>query len=315
MASTTLSPALLNRLRMRQVTLLLAIEVHGTLHAASTALGMTQPAATKMLHALEDTLGQTLFDRIGRGLQINSAGLCVTHYFKGLRGSMQVLTRELEALRLGSAGKLLIGSIMAASPAHLTDALIRLKTLFPLMAVEIAVGTSDRLMEQLHEGVLDLVIGRLPALGNAGMNPDYAFAPIADEALSVVVSIAHPLADGRQVIFKDLLHYPWILQPTGSPMREVIEQEFKARHVPLPRGLIETASILTTTNLIARTEMIAVIPQSIAGRYAQHGLLRIVPYAISHHLAAYGSIVRKDRPVSAAAQAFLELLHVQEPRS
>jgi DNA-binding transcriptional LysR family regulator len=43
---------LLNRLRMRQVALLLAIGEHGTLRAAATELGMTQPAATKMLHEL-----------------------------------------------------------------------------------------------------------------------------------------------------------------------------------------------------------------------------------------------------------------------
>ncbi len=38
------------------------------------------------------------------------------------------------------------GSIMAASPSLLTGALIRLKALYPLLAVEITVGTSDRLL-------------------------------------------------------------------------------------------------------------------------------------------------------------------------
>lgn len=299
------TPQLLNRLRMRQVALMLSIEAHGTLHAASAELGMTQPAATKMLRGLEDALGQLLFERIGRGLQINPAGLCVTNYFRGMRGSMEALTRELQELRLGSAGKLRIGSIMAASPAHLSDTLIRLKKIYPLLAVEISVGTSDRLVEQLHEGVLDLVIGRM--LGNN--NAAYVFRPIADEALSVVVACTHPLVGKRKVTFAAMQQYPWILQPTGSPMRDVIELEFKALHTPLPRGLIETASILTTTNLIARTAMIAVIPESLASRYQKHGLLRILPYEIHQRLAAYGSIVRKDRPASAAVGQFLSLLH------
>ena len=63
---------LLNRLRMRQVALLLAIEASGTLGAAARAIGMTQPAATKMLHELEATLGQNLFDRVGRVLKLNA---------------------------------------------------------------------------------------------------------------------------------------------------------------------------------------------------------------------------------------------------
>lgn len=302
-ADTT--PQLLNRLRMRQIALLLAIEEHGTLRAASAQLGMTQPAATKMLHELEGALGQPLFERVGRGLKLTSAGQCVMNYFRGMRGAMEALNRELQELRLGSAGKLFIGSIMAASPAHLTDALIRLKETFPLLSVEISVGTSDRLMEQLREGVLDVVIGRVLSLSS----PDYRFRPIADEALSVIAANEHPLAAQRSVGFSALLHYPWILQPAGSPMRDVMEQEFRTHHAPLPKGLIETASILTTTNLIARTQMIAVIPQSVASRYEQHGLLRILPYTIRHRLAAYGSIVRRDRPASMAAARFLELLH------
>ena len=47
--ATTQTPQLLNRLRLRQVALLLAIGRRGTLRAAAAELGMTQPAATKML--------------------------------------------------------------------------------------------------------------------------------------------------------------------------------------------------------------------------------------------------------------------------
>jgi DNA-binding transcriptional LysR family regulator len=307
---TTDTPApsqLLNRLRMRQVALLLAIEELGTLHAASATLGMTQPAATKMLHELEDALGQTLFDRVGRGLQLNDAGQCVLAHFHGMQGTISALSRELKALRQGSAGKLFIGSIMAASPAFLTQALIRLKAQYPLLAVEITVATSDRLLELLQEGALDLVIGRVTST----TPDDYLFSPIAQEPLSVIVAQGHPLTRQRRVKFAALLDYPWILQPQGSPMRDVVEQEFKTHLARLPKGLIETASILTTTNLIAQTDMVAVIPQSIASRYEQHGLLAIVPYTLSHQLEAFGSILRKDRPPNRAAAALMELLLAQ----
>jgi DNA-binding transcriptional LysR family regulator len=59
------TPQLLNRLRMRQIALILAIEDRRTLRAAAGQLGLTQPAATKMLHELESALGQSLFDRVG----------------------------------------------------------------------------------------------------------------------------------------------------------------------------------------------------------------------------------------------------------
>ena len=111
-ATTDTTTQLLNRLRMRQVALLLAIDAQRTLHAAAQQMGMTQPAATKMLHELEDALGQPLFDRVGRGLQLNPAGQAVLNTFRGMRGTMEALNRELQELRLGGAGKLFIGSII-----------------------------------------------------------------------------------------------------------------------------------------------------------------------------------------------------------
>ncbi|NMM91203.1 LysR family transcriptional regulator [Rhodococcus sp. SRB_17] len=299
------TPQLLNRLRMRQIALMLAIEERKTLRGAAGQLGLSQPAATKMLHELENALGQPLFDRVGRGLQLNAAGERVMGYFRGIRGSMEALNRDLGELRLGSAGRFAVGSIMAASPGRLTEALVGLKAQFPLLAVEIAVDTSDRLLAQLHEGVLEVVIGRLVSDAAQGC----VFHAIDDEGLAVVVGNHHPLARERRVDFAALLAYPWILQPSGSPMREVVERECRDHQAQLPRGLVETGSILTTINLIRRSEMVAVIPEAVARRDAQHQVLSIVDYPLRQKLAAYGSIVRRDRPPSGAALRFLELLH------
>ncbi|MEG0937764.1 MAG: LysR family transcriptional regulator [Comamonas sp.] len=299
------TPQLLNRLRMRQVALMLAIEERQTLRAAAAVLGLTQPAATKMLHELENALGQPLFERVGRRLQRNEAGERVLAYFHSLRGNIEALNRELGELRHGSAGRLVIGSIMAASPGRLTQALLELKKELPLLEVEVAVDTSDRLLAQLQEGVLEVVLGRMTTA--AGEN--CTFRVIDDESLAVIVSNEHPLRRAQPITFQALQAYSWVLQPPGSPMRTLIEQEFRENCSPLPRGLIETGSILTTMNLVRSSDMVGVIPQTVAAINAAHGMLHILPYRMRRKLEAYGSLVRKDRPISRAAQRFLELLH------
>lgn len=301
------TPQLLNRLRMRQIALILAIDDQRTLRAAAGQLGLTQPAATKMLHELEDALGQRLFDRVGRGLKLNTAGERVTGHFRSIRGSMEALNRELGELRLGDAGKFSVGSIMAASPGRLCDALLGLKAQFPMLAMEIAVDTSDRLLAQLRDGVLEVVIGRMVTA--AGI--DCTFTAIEDERIVVVVGNDHPLARKRRVEFEALLDYPWILQPQGSPMRDVIEREFRDHHAALPKGLMETGSILTTINLIQRSDLVAVIPESVAERDARHGVLQILPYTFRQKLETYGSLVPRERPLSKPAAHFLELLHAE----
>lgn len=305
------TPRLMNRLRMRQVELLLAIDEFGTLSGAAGQLGLTQPAATKMLHELEAALGQQLFERAGRGLRRNAAGERVTGFFRSIRGSVEALNQELEAVRLGAAGKLAVGSIMAASPGRLTQALVQLKAEFPLLSMEIAVDTSDRLLAQLREGVLDLVIGRKAALPGVPCR----FTAIEDEPLAVIAGPQHPLAGRRSVSFQALVAHPWILQPHGSPMRDVIEREFRHHHADLPRGLIETGSILTTMNLVRSSPMLGVIPLAVARGHAEHGFVAALPYRFQHALEAYGSLVSLDRPLSAQAQRFLELLHAGGSRA
>jgi DNA-binding transcriptional LysR family regulator len=298
---------LLNRLRMRQVALILAVDDVRTLRAAAAQLGLSQPAATKMLHELEDALGQHLFDRVGRGLKLNSAGERVTGYFRSIRGSMEALNRELGEFRLGGAGKFSVGGIMAASPDSLTDAVLGLKREFPLLTIEVAIDTSDRLLAQLREGVLEIVVGRLTPL--AGI--DCKFTAIEDEALAVIARNDHPLARRQVVDFDAMLQYSWVLHPQGSPMRGVIEQEFRSHHRALPQGLIETGSIPTSINLITRSDLLAVIPKAVAQRDAKHGVLRVLPYKFGQKLESYGSLVPKDRPLSTPAARFLELLHAK----
>ena len=320
--TNTFSPLLLNRIRMRQVLLMLAIHEHRTLHAAAQHLGMTQSAASKMLRELEEALGETLFDREGRGLKLNAAGQAVMNSCRSLRSTMTALGHELYKLRLGSAEKIFIGSIMVALPDCLSSALLETKSIYPLLSVEVVIDTSDRLIELLRDGTLDIVIGRLPKdAGPAGQ--ECVFRPIGEEEVSIVAAPDHPLVNlskNTPAPFESLMDYPWILQPQGSPSREVIEEEFVSHHVAMPTGFIETSSLLFTSTLLKRGNMLAVAPRSIAVQYEETGSLRIIPYSFTHRLSAWGSIVHRDRHTTPARDKLLELLHaggsaVQVPKN
>lgn len=308
------SPLLLNRIRMRQVLLMLAIHEHRTLHAAAQQLGMTQSAASKMLHELEAAIGETLFDREGRGLRLNPAGLAVMNSCRSLRSTMTALGHELTKLRQGSAEKIYIGSIMVALPECLSGALLETKRLYPLLTVEVMIDTSDRLIEKLRDGSLDLVIGRLPRPDDPA-DGECVFRPIGEEEVSIIASPHHPLvAQAREapLPFASLLAYPWILQPKGSPSREVIDQECITHHAALPTGFVETSSLVFTATLLMREHMLAVAPRSIAAQYVENGSLAIVPYDFTHRLSPWGSIVHRDRHTSPAKDKLLELLHAGE---
>jgi DNA-binding transcriptional LysR family regulator len=307
----SVSPLLLNRIRMRQVLLMLAIHEHGTLHVAAEHLGMTQSAASKMLHELEAAVGEILFEREGRGLRLNSAGQAVMNACRGLRGTMTALGNELSRLRQGSAEKIFIGSIMVALSECLSEALLRIRRIYPLLSVEVRIDTSDRLLEQLRDGGLDIVIGRLPHPGDPSYQ-ECVFRPIGEEDVLILASPHHPLVEQARrarVSFAALLGYPWVLQSKGSPSREVIDQECISHGLGMLTGFVETSSLVFTATLLMRENMLAVAPGSIAAQYVKSGLLCIIPYDFTHKLSPWGSIVLQNRHTSPAKDLLLEVLH------
>lgn len=304
MASTLPS---LNRLKLRHVRLLLAVHEGGTLRQAAMQLGVTQPAATKMLHELEDALGLKLFERAGRGLRWTAAGRRVLEHFSGLQGGLAALARELAQMAPEGVQLLQVGAIMAASTDVLAPALLALRQRYPQLGVEIVVDTSDRLCEALEAGRLDVVLGRV-APRDAARLPDYAFTALGEEALAVVCGTAHPLAGRARLGFAELLGHPWIVQPPGSPMRGVIEREFARHHQRLPSGGVQTASVLTTLSLIGRSELIAVLPAAQAEDFRRHGLLAVLPYRLHDELPAFGALTLRQRPPNTVTRQLLALL-------
>jgi molybdate transport repressor ModE-like protein len=305
MDSVVSARQLLQRLRLRQVALLLALQRLGTLRAAAAELGMTQPAATQTLQELERVLELPLFERAGRGLRATAAGVEVMSHFQGLHGALESLARTLEGLREGGGGVLVVGCIPASSPTLLVQAVARLKRERPLLKLRIVSETSDHLLDLLDQGELDLVIGRITE-GHA--HGDYDSTVLASEPLSVVVGPKNSRARTRQLALPALMNDPWVLQPRPSPMREVLEQEFRLHGLDTPRNLVETAEMHTTVFLINEAPMVAVLPAALAARHEREGLLKVLPLSLHRTLEPYRAIVPRQRPLAAAGQRLLALL-------
>jgi DNA-binding transcriptional LysR family regulator len=85
---------------LQQVLDFLCIAEHGSVHAASRASGQSQPALTKSLHRLEQTLGAPLFDRHARGTRINAFGREFLDHARRIAAEAQ-RAREAMAQSLG----------------------------------------------------------------------------------------------------------------------------------------------------------------------------------------------------------------------
>ncbi|MGH8806258.1 MAG: LysR family transcriptional regulator [Noviherbaspirillum sp.] len=283
--------AIQNRLRVKQLALIAALGELKTLHKVAEAMHLSQPAATKMLHEIEETLGVTLFERHPRGMQPTVFGESVIRYAMLMLSDLDNLRKKLVTQAAGGEGEISVGAIMAPAPGLLARTIVELKAQYPRLMIRVQVDTSDVLTQLLRQGKLDVVLGRLAEPDD---HHDLDFEVLENEALSVICGIHHPLVKARRLTLKDLAISPWILQPPSSPMRQLLERAFRDAGMTRPENLVETASILTTTTLLQDTDMVSVTPTTIAKHYATAGMVSILPVRIKFQLDPYGIITRKD---------------------
>jgi DNA-binding transcriptional LysR family regulator len=293
------------RISSRQIVLLNALDLHGSLHRAAEAMHTTQPAATALLKQLEQSLNVTLFERHSRGMRPTPYGEVMIRYARGVLHDYEHADDEIIALSRGAAGLVRVGSVTGAVPTLLAPSLAAFKAANPRMRIAVEVDTSDLLMPGLVNGDLDIVLGRLP---DQFANNDLEIELFEGEPMSVVARPGHKLFDARVVRLADLVPLTWILHPSGSPMRRRVEAALQGASVATALDIIETSSILATTAMLESTDMISVVPLEVARHYAKYGLIGILPVELPVAMVNLGIITRRTKGLSPATKGFLHCL-------
>lgn len=302
-------PALLMRLRTRQLLLVAQLGLAANLGRAAAALGISQPAATKLLQQTEDALGQPLFTRLARGMQPTPAGEVLIRFAQQLLTDFGAARTEMQALTRGLRGLLRVGSVPGAMPGLLAPALVAWQRHHPRVAVSVVVDTSDRMLAQLARGEVDLMLGRL----SEGFHDDeYDSRALLAEPQVLVLRRGHPLlAAAEPVTLRELSRQGWVLQPPGSPQRRRFEALLHEAGIHRRLDITETASTVATTALLAASDRLAVMPASLAQHYAALGVLAVLPFDLPLTVPSVHLITRRQRVASPAAASFAEALVAQ----
>ncbi|MBC2655449.1 LysR family transcriptional regulator [Pseudomonas sp. MSSRFD41] len=298
-----------SRLRLRQLRLVLALQEFGSLRRAAEHIGMTQPAATKMLHEAETLLGVELFERLPRGMRATPFGETVIYYARMVFAELSGMREELVSLESGNLGRVTVGAIPALASGLLTRTIATLKQSHPRLSMSIQVDTSDVLVQALLQEQLDVVLGRIPAGARA---EELSFDSLGEEALCVIAGARNPLAQATQLDWAQLQEQTWVLQQHPSPMRSIVNQVFHNARVDIPSSIVETTSIMTLLSLVQQTDMIGVTPVSVVEDYPGRHLLAVLPIQFEARLPPFGLITRRQRIQSSAMQAFMDAVRQEQ---
>ncbi len=298
----TVQRLLRSRLKIRQLLLLSALGELGNLRRSAAQLGMTQPAATKLLHDLESALNVQLFERSRRGMTPTLFGDTMIRYAETLLADLDAVGDEINALADGATGTIAAGIMTSTVSEVLPLAVSAMLEEHPGVRVSLMEGTHAMLLAALKRGDLDMVLGRV--MGGAAMD-DVDLEILYEDEFVIVCGSKHPLLKKKRVSLSDTTSSRWILPHSTTPLRQRLEILFMNQAGARPRNAIESASLLTNLALLQQNTMLSVMPADVVRQFSANGLVRVLPISLSNLFGPVALITRSNRRRSPVVEAFI----------
>ncbi len=274
----------------------------GHLGRAAEKLNRSQPALSKSIQRLEESLGARLFQRDGRRIKLTDVGELLLARGRQLQINIAETEREIRDFAGGLIGTIRLGC--AASMAEyllpqLTAALIERA---PGLVLKLSIAQDDVLKESLRFGRLDAII--CPLVVDEDQFLSY---PILQDEVVVVASSDHPLFSGP-IEMMDLCQYRWVLGAPTVTARRWIDHAFTSNQLPSPEVQVETNSISLLPRLIAQTNLLSFIARETLEH--GHGMSRLREVRLKQTTMerSVGISIRAGGYIPPAASALVELL-------
>lgn len=291
-----------DRIKLRHLRSLIAISQHGALVRAADALAITQPAVSKTLAELEEIVGQRLFARSPRGVELTDAGRLLVRYagssLRTLREGLDSIARD----RSVEAPMVQVGAAPNVAAGVLPKALHVFAQREPQARVRVRTASNVQLIAELRRGELDLVLGRL--VDPSGMQ-GLSFEPLFTEVLIFVVRSGHPLAQSTTLDPQALESCRMVLPDQGTRIREAADRFFLTTGLDVPANAIETIDASFGRSYVLQSDAVWCVPEGAVAQDLQDGTLHRLPLDTRTTEGPVGLTLRADTLPSQALQQVL----------
>ena len=203
-----------------QIRVFLEVARHLSFTEAAEILNLTQPAVSAKIKSLETELGTPLFHRLGRKIQLTDMGIFLLENSPKLIHVENELLQEIDDIKKGKFGILKIGCTAEIANGWLPIKLFEYRQQYANIQTQCSIFNSVELLyraiidNQIDVGFSDISFSDVSELSTT---------PVDTIHYSLFVAPTHPLACEEWLSISDLKQYPWVLLPSVTPSRMVLE--------------------------------------------------------------------------------------------
>lgn len=284
-------------LDLRQVRSFVTVAREGSITRAADVLHYAQSSVTAQIHALEDDLGVPLFDRVGRGLSLTTAGTDFLVHAERLLGVAEAARLSIRSCGEPS-GRLTITASESLLTYRLPEVLRIFQSRFPAVEIALHASTTCATLVALDPGV-DLSI----TIDEPVLSSQFIAQALLEEPMVSVVSAEHPLAHAKKITAALMGEQQMLLTERTCSYRGVFERTLVQHGSRVARSL-EFSSVEAIKQCAIARMGVAVLPQFVVADDLRSGKLIALPWP-AQSLSVYTQIVRsREKWFSPAMQAF-----------
>lgn len=287
-------------IRLRAMRAFHAVLKLGSVTAAARSLGLTQPAASRLLAQMEQELGFELFHRDRGRLVPTVDGLILFDEVERALDTVervQDLARDIAEFRVGQLRLVAPPSFLEAI---LPDAIARFLADHPRVHLSIDSHGVETAKGMIASRAVDAGFVKLPL-----NRDDLTTRTVLISETACVLPLDHPLAELDEITPHDLKGVPLVMLGRGQQFRAQVEAAFAGAGA-VPRIQIETHTVASACALVARGVGVAIVNEDLAKAYMRGRTVvkRFSPSVIHEYAFAVSSAVAPSR----LADAFFALL-------
>lgn len=204
------------------------VKVVETQNLSRTAneFGLSQPAVTKQIQALEDIYGVLLLERSGRRLKTTEAGETLYNCAREIIKTMDKTEKAMEEVSESRKGSIYLGASNIPGQYILPVLLKKFKDDFPNISISLDISDTEKIFNKIAERELDIgIVG-----GWFNNRKVEGFEWFQDE-LVVIIPNSHRLAQRKKVGIEELTTERWIFREKGSGTQKALEDILQAHGI------------------------------------------------------------------------------------